>query len=144
MTEAEWTTDLDSNTYKDALTIRHDVFVVEQKVPMELEVDSLEDQTDHIVLYHNDEAVATARIYNLDNDTYKVQRVATLKKHRGQGYGKKLMQEIEQKVKTLGGSKLTLGGQNTALAFYEKLGYQIESDEFMDAGIPHHTMVKYL
>jgi len=144
MTEAEWTTDLDSNTYKDALTIRHDVFVVEQEVPVTLEVDNLEDQTNHIVLYHNDEAIATARIYNLDDETYKVQRVATRKKHRGQGYGRELMKEIEQKVKTLGGTKLTLGGQNTALAFYGKLDYQIEGDEFMDAGIPHHTMVKYV
>jgi len=142
--KAEWTTDLDSDTYKDALAIRNEVFVEEQDVPVELEIDDLEDQTEHIVLYQNDEPMATARIYNVESKTYKVQRVATLKKHRGQGYGATLMKQIEQRIKALDGSKITLGGQNTALLFYEKLDYQIEGDEFMDAGIPHHTMVKYL
>ena len=142
MTQHKWTTDLESQTYKDALQIRHKVFVDEQKVPVDLEIDDLEAVTEHIVLYKEDQPVATARILELENATYKVQRVATLKPFRGQGYGAELMAQIEAHVSHLNAQKLVLGAQNTAIPFYEKLGYTTHGDEFMDAGIPHHNMTK--
>ena len=101
--EAKWTTDLNSKIYQDALNIRHEVFVAEQKVPVNLEIDDLEDQTEHIVLYKDDEPIGTARIYDLGNAIYKVQRVATKKEVRGQGYGAALMKQIERKIKEIGG-----------------------------------------
>lgn len=139
-----WTEDLSSATYKDALDIRYKVFVEEQNVPSDLEIDELESVTLHVVLYEKETPVATARIYNLDNGFYKVQRVAVFKEHRARGVGAALMHEVEEKVISLNGTKLTLGSQNTAIPFYESLGYKIASEEFMDAGIPHHTMVKDL
>lgn len=146
MTRFEWTKDLESKTYKDALHIRHVVFVDEQKVPVDLEIDDLEVQTEHLVVYDTDvdgnEPIATARILELENDTYKVQRVATLKPYRGQGYGAKLMREVEAHAKKEQAKKLVLGAQNTAIPFYEKLGYTTDSEEYMDAGIPHHDMIK--
>jgi len=142
MIEAKWTTDLTSDIYQEALKIREKVFVEEQGVSLEIEIDDLEEQTEHVVLFENEDPIAVARIYDLGDDVYKVQRVATLKEYRGQGYGAQLMKEIELKIAELGGRKITLGGQNTALPFYEKLGYTVHGEEFMDAGIPHHTMIK--
>lgn len=142
MTQYKWTMDLESETYKEALQIRHKVFVDEQGVPVNLEIDELEAVTEHVVLYKEDQPVATARILELENATYKVQRVATLKPFRGQGCGARLMQEIESHVKKADAQKLILGAQNTAIPFYEKLGYTTEGEEFMDAGIPHHNMIK--
>lgn len=138
----KWTTDLESTVYKDALKIRHEVFIDEQNVPVDLEIDELESETEHVVLYQGDTPIAVARILELENDTYKIQRVATLKKYRGQGFGAELMKQIESRIKELNATKITLGAQNTALDFYKKLGYSVEGDEFMDAGIPHHTMTK--
>lgn len=139
---AKWTTDLNSDIYKHALNIRQEVFIDEQGVDVDLEIDELEEQTEHIVLFQNEAPIAVARIYDLGDGVYKVQRVATLKTYRGQGHGARLMKEIELKIAELGGTNITLGAQNTALPFYEKLGYTIEGDQFMDAGIPHHTMTK--
>lgn len=140
--DTKWTTDTTSDTYKDALKIRYDVFITEQGVSVEEEIDELEDQTEHVVLYRNNEPVATARIYDIGNQTYKIQRVAVQKEARSLGFGAAVMTEVEQKVRDLNGQHITLGAQNTAIPFYEKLAYSIEGDEFMDAGIPHHTMVK--
>lgn len=140
----EWTTDTSSDTYKDALKIRHDVFVTEQGVSVTDEIDELEDKTIHVVLYKEGEPIATARIYALDTEIYKVQRVAVQKKVRNQGFGALLMAEMEKKVVELGGHKITLGAQNTAIPFYERIAYTIEGAEFMDAGIPHHTMTKLI
>ncbi len=144
MIEVIWTEDLKSRTYEDALTIRYQVFVDEQQVPAELELDELEAASLHAVLYQAEKAIATARIYELKENLYKVQRVAVLKEFRNKGIGRLLMEELEKKVRLENGIQLTLGSQNTAIPFYEKLGYNISSDEFMDAGIPHHMMTKYL
>lgn len=141
---AKWTENLQSKIYEDAISIRHTVFVEEQKVPVKLEIDELEAESLHIVLYDAKQKLATARILELENNIYKVQRVAVLKEFRKQGVGAALMNEIELKVRQLDGQKLTLGSQNSAIPFYEKFGYDVVSAEFMDAGIPHHTMTKTL
>ena len=142
--DIKWTTDTTSAIYKDALKIRYAVFVNEQGVSEEEEIDSLEEKTEHVVLYVDGKPVATARIYNLGENTFKVQRVAVLKDARGMGYGAVIMTEAEKRIHELGGHKVTLGAQNSAIPFYEKLAYSIEGEEFMDAGIPHHTMSKYV
>lgn len=141
----EWTTDIESATYKDALKIRKKVFVDEQKVPLELEIDELEDKTLHVVGYFNQKAVATARIYEKYSKTYKIQRVAVDSDLRGQQLGAQLMHEVERYTTAMGGQALILDAQDYAMPFYEKLGFQVTNSEgFMDAGIPHHSMKKEL
>ena len=142
--DIKWTTDTTSAIYKDALKIRYAVFVNEQGVSEEEEIDSLEDKTEHVVLYVDGKPVATARIYDLGENTFKVQRVAVHKDARGIGYGAVIMTEAEKRIHELGGHKVTLGAQNSAIPFYEKLAFNVEGEEFMDAGIPHHTMSKNL
>ena len=142
--DIKWTTDTTSAIYKDALKIRYAVFVNEQGVSEEEEIDSLEDKTEHVVLYVDGKPVATARIYDLGENTFKVQRVAVHKDARGIGYGAVIMTEAEKRIHELGGHKVTLGAQNSAIPFYEKLAFNVEGEEFMDAGIPHHTMSKYV
>lgn len=142
--ETKWTKNTASSIYKDALNIRYQVFVLEQGVSVEEEIDELEDQTHHAVVFIDDQPVATARLYNLGNKHYKVQRVAVQKNFRRKGLGAYLMKQVEQKVIELAGDTLTLGAQNTAIPFYETIGYSIKGHEFLDAGIPHHSMIKEL
>ena len=106
MLHFEWTQNLKSKTYKDALDIRKEVFVEEQQVPVSIEIDDLEDKTLHLVGYEKSIPVATARIYPMDNGKYKVQRVAIRKVVREKKYGSILMQEIERYIRELGGKRL--------------------------------------
>lgn len=141
----EWTTDIESPIYKDSLALRKKVFVEEQKVPMELEVDELENQTIHVVGYNNQQAIATARIYEKNPHAYKIQRVAVDSQLRGQKIGMQLMQEVERYVSSLNGHTMILEAQDYAIPFYEKLDFVItDPNGFMDAGIPHHSMEKKL
>lgn len=139
-----WTVDLTSGYYNDAISIRKKVFVEEQHVPPELEIDDLEDKTIHVIGYLEDKAVSTARLYQKNDTTFKVQRVAVSLDFRKQNLGNQLMLEIERYAKEKQVNQLILDAQDHALSFYEKLGYQIVGDSFMDAGIPHHKMVKRL
>lgn len=72
----------------------------------------------------------------------KVERICVLKENRQSGSGKAIMDKIEEHAKKQGLPALKLNAQTQAIPFYEKLGYQVISEEFMDAGIPHRTMKK--
>lgn len=133
-----------SDIYLDALRIRQDVFVKEQGVPEELEVDEYDPICVNFVLYdEEDKAIATARLLeNKQENSAKVQRVAVRKEARGKDYGKHVMEACERFAKEERLSALKLHAQLSALPFYEKLGYKVYGEEFMDAGIPHIRMKK--
>lgn len=128
---------------KDAFSIRKIVFVQEQNVPEELEIDEFEDAATHFVLYDNNEAIGAGRFRVLD-EIGKVERICVLREARGTGAGNAIMLGIEEYAKNKHISSLKLNAQTTAIPFYERLGYEIISEEFMDAGIPHKTMKKLL
>ncbi|XJS11352.1 GNAT family N-acetyltransferase [Aerococcaceae bacterium WGS1372] len=145
----KWISNGDIDQINDALQIRRKVFIEEQSVSPELEIDGLDSQLIHVIAYNsNHEAVATARIMlKEDNTLAKLQRVAVLKEYRGQHVGYQLMQEIERwsRASHFPIKHLILSAQDTAIPFYEKLGYKITSPEgYLDANIPHHDMAKNL
>ncbi|GAB2479123.1 GNAT family N-acetyltransferase [Alkalibacterium psychrotolerans] len=137
------TTDTSSSVYKESLIIRKKVFIDEQSVDESLEIDDLENQTTHLVGYHEENPCCTARLYLKDPSHLKVQRVAVLKEYRNKGIGKDLLEEIEKLAKhTFSVRYLVLDSQDYAIPFYEKSGYTASGEGFMDAGIPHHHMQK--
>ena len=139
-----WTNDTNSTVYSEALSVRFDVFIDEQKVPKELEVDEFETQALHLVLYKDNQAIGTARVLDISAQTHKIQRVAVIKEARNKGLGASIMKEIERYLQMSDAKSLTLGAQIPAVPFYKKLGYTVVGEEFMDAGIPQLMMTKSL
>ncbi len=121
-------------------TIRYQVFVDEQKVPIELEIDGDDPLAAHVLCLVDNQPVGTGRIL-LDGH---IGRLAVLKAHRKQGYGNKILNHLELIAQEHGLTQVFLNAQVTAISFYEKRGYRIISDVFDDAGIPHQTMRKML
>lgn len=137
------TKDTSSSIYMDSLAIRKKVFIEEQSVDESLEIDDLEDKTTHIVGYTGENPCCTARLYLKDASHLKIQRVAVLKEHRQKGVGKELLEEIEKLAQEIFSARyLVLDSQDHAIAFYEKSGFKVSGNGFMDAGIPHHHMQK--
>lgn len=131
-----------------ALGVRLEVFVNEQKVPAEEEVDQYDvspEAARHVLLMDGETPVAAGRFISFAPDTAKLQRIAVRKKYRGQGVGNQLVQALEAWAKEAGFTKSVLDAQCQAEKFYEKLGYRTISEEpFLDAGIPHVRMTKEL
>ncbi|RAP76146.1 GNAT family N-acetyltransferase [Paenibacillus montanisoli] len=133
---------------EEAIAVRFEVFVDEQKVPAELERDEYDDSPEacrHFVVKDNGKAVGAGRWKEYEPGVAKLQRIAVLQPYRGLGVGKKLIEAMEQDARELGYAAAVLGAQCTAEGFYKKLGYETESSEpFLDANIPHVNMRKTL
>ncbi|MBD8067484.1 GNAT family N-acetyltransferase [Bacillus sp. PS06] len=128
-------------TLKDAYTVRHEVFVNEQQVPADIEIDEFENTSTHVVLYDKNHPVGAGRFRVIDG-VGKAERICVLPSHRKLGAGRIIMKKIEEVAKENKLHKLKLNAQTHAEPFYLQLGYQTVSDVFMDAGIPHVTMTK--
>ena len=122
--------------------LRHQVFVEEQHVPVELEVDGLDADARHFAVKTDDRIIATCRVRRIGSAA-KIERVAVLKEFRRMGIGQTLMKYILQVLPRQGDIQLLkLSSQADAVQFYEKLGFRTRGNEYMDAGMPHYDMVK--
>lgn len=128
----------EKNTLYD---IRKTVFVEEQLVPVEDEIDEYEDEAIHFICYVDEEAVGAGRLRFVD-DYGKLERICVLKAYRGKSIGKKIIAKMEDEIRQQQYRKAKLHAQQYAERFYEKLGYDTFSEPFMDAGIPHVAMRK--
>lgn len=123
--------------------IRKTVFVEEQAVPLELELDEYDDVATHFLLRDGDAPLATARLLD-KHGLAKIGRVAVLKEARGRGLGLVLMRAVLEEARRQGFTEAVLDSQTYAIPFYERLGFVAEGEEFDDAGIPHSLMRRRL
>lgn len=129
---------------EDAFFVRRKVFVEEQGVPLNLELDELDKTADHFVVYNEENPIGAGRIRETEAGTGKVERVCVLSAYRGKHLGNLIMNALEKHAVNKGFNKILLNAQSYAIPFYEKLGYIVSSTEFMDADIPHRRMEKKL
>ncbi|MEM5501547.1 GNAT family N-acetyltransferase [Ahrensia kielensis] len=125
-----------------SMAIRESVFIGEQNVPADLERDGLEDECLHYLGALNGKIVATARVMP-QASKFKFQRVAVMKSARGTGLGAQLMRFMMDdlaKRDDAAGKVFFLSSQVSAIGFYAQLGFEVCSDEYMDAGIQHRDM----
>ncbi len=123
--------------------VRHEVFVLGQGVPEDLEVDGLDPGCTHFVARLEARVIGTARLRDADGNA-KAERVAVLETARGAGAGRALMQVLEAEARARGYSCVILSAQEAVIPFYERLGYALESERFFEAGIPHRKMRKII
>jgi ElaA protein len=119
--------------------LRRRVFIEEQKIAPEDELEGDDGACIHLVIYKNDEPLATGRI-KITKEDYIIGRVATLPEHRGNGLGTAVMQALIKACCIMGGERQILHSQLSAQPFYEKLGFTPYGEIFDEAGIPHICM----
>lgn len=125
--------------------LRRVVFINEQNVPEAEELDDKDSEAVHILATAPDGSPAgTARLL-FDGETGKIGRVCVIADHRRTGLGAELIRFSLTYLKTRPGIKRAkLDSQKHAIGFYEKLGFIICGDEYLDAGIPHYDMDRAL
>jgi len=133
----------DADEVRAALALRHEVFVVEQRVPLEEEVDEHDGTALHLVAVEDGAVVATCRVV-MEDGTAKLGRVAVAAVARRRGIASRLLAESEARARALGARRIALAAQTGALALYERAGYTPYGERFLDAGIEHLMMEKPL
>ncbi len=127
-----------------AFGVREEVFIREQGVPAEMELDELDPIAIHALAYQDGMCIGTARIVKLDNSQSQIGRMAVLAPFRKQGVGSLILAKLTEAAKSQGASSIILHAQIDAIPFYEKLGFQVEGTSYIEAGIPHRNMILVL
>ncbi len=126
------------STHEAALRlVREQVFIVEQHVPVEMEWDADDTNATHLIAFdYQQKAIGCARV--LDNGS--IGRMAVVKERRGSGLGKGLLEKAIQVCEKRNLKKVKLSAQTQAIQFYQKSGFIVCSDPYLDAGIWHVDM----
>lgn len=120
-----------------AAPIRQTVFVDEQHVPVEMELDQWDPLSVHAVAF--DAANAAVGTGRLLPDGH-IGRMAVLQQARGSGVGSELLRALMEEARRRGHREAVLSSQTRAVDFYRRHGYAQFGSEYMDAGIPHIDM----
>jgi predicted GNAT family N-acyltransferase len=123
-----------------ALAIRKLVFVREQGVPQEIEMDHDDGSAIHFLVFEGNKALGTARIV-MRQGSAKIGRMAVLKNYRRKGIGTKLLRRIILTARRRGAQNIYLHAQVPVIGFYEAKAFRCVGPVFEEAGIPHRKMV---
>lgn len=125
----------------EATRIRFVVFVEEQRVPADMEMDEMDAKCVH-ALAHSEEvgAVATGRLLPDGH----IGRLAVLKEWRGKGVGGEILERLVAAARERGDREVALSAQTHAVRFYRQHGFVEEGEIYEEAGIPHQVMRKVL
>jgi ElaA protein len=139
-----WGRDLDPATLYALLTLRVDVFVVEQCCPYpDLDGRDLDATTRHFWLEKaGGEVISTLRLmeeYPHDRPLFRIGRVCTRASERGHGHTDRLMQAALTEV---GSHPCRLSAQSYLVDMYARYGFTQDGDEFVEDGIPHVPMLR--
>lgn len=126
-----------------AMRLRHDVFVAEQRVPLEEEYDGRDDEATHLVAVRDGRVVGTCRLL-AEGELLRLGRMAVARDARRQGIASRLLEAAEGVARERGARAMTLHAQVDALPLYEQAGYVAYGERFLDAGIEHLAMDKPL
>jgi ubiquinone/menaquinone biosynthesis C-methylase UbiE/predicted GNAT family N-acyltransferase len=126
---------------EDALSVRIAVFVDEQGIAREDEIDEYDDVAVHCVGYAGGAPVAAGRLVVMDGYG-KIGRMAVLKEHRGSGLGARVLGALEREGASRGLRLFKLSAQLSARGFYDRTGYTAVGDVYDEVGIPHIAMEK--
>ena len=125
---------------EQATRIRFAVFVDEQKVPQEIELDEHDDASLHVIAFEKENPIGTARLLPDGH----IGRMAVLKRFRKKGAGALMLTTLMKMAKLLGHKEIILSAQTHAVPFYRKHGFAEEGAEYIEAGIPHLNMRRKL
>jgi len=128
----------DQNLYETSLHIRKEVFVNEQKVPANEELEYEDESVFYLLLFEGKPA-CTAR-YRMVGDKIKLERFATLKEFRHKGLASELLKYILKDIEKTG-KQVYLHAQAYITSLYEKEGFVKVGDIFYEANIPHYKMI---
>ena len=133
---------LNVNELYEILKLRQDIFILEQQC-LYSDIDFIDEKSLHIYYQEKEKIIAYLRMFEKDTNTCQLGRIISL--NRRQGFGTSLINETLQLLKQEKKyEKVYVEAQKYAIEFYEKLGFYVISDVFLEDGIEHVKMERFL
>jgi len=129
---------------EEAFNIRRRVFVEQQGIPEEIELDEYDRVARHIIVKDGDKAIATARVQFPEKGIAKIERMAVLKEFRRRGIGSNIILFLSEEFKERKVEQVVLHAQYAVVDFYRSCGFKETGEPFIEAGIRHIKMEKHL
>ena len=126
-----------------ARALRTAVFVEEQRIPLEIELDAADDTAVHAVAFNRfGNAVATGRLLQPAPGLAKIGRMAVHQAVRGSGVGRQVLEALIDTARARGDREVVLHAQTAVQDFYLRAGFRARGEVFVEAGIPHLEMTR--
>ncbi len=130
---------LDDSNINLAFDVRRQVFINEQNIPENIEIDGSDKNAKSMILKVDNKPIGTGRLIEI-NDKMYIGRVCILKDYRKKGYASHLIKFLLDEAKKMGKKEVFIHSQSYVKSFYEKIGFIKFGEEFLEAGIPHINM----
>ena len=133
-----------SREYQQMVQLRNDI--LRKPLKLTFSPEELEKEKDEILIgaFEEEKMLGCCMLIMVDPTTVRLRQMAVLNNLQGKGIGRALMQFAENIARDRGFKKIIMHARKTAAGFYEKLGYQVCSDEFEEVTLPHYEMEKKL
>ena len=130
--------------YQQMVALRYQI--LRQPLGLGFTEDELVAEKDHILIaaFDDDQMLGCCMLTTLDNQTLKIRQMAVQNNLQGKGIGASLMSFVENLARDKGYRNLVMHARDTAIGFYEKFGYRVIGEQFIEVGLPHHLMAKAL
>ncbi len=133
-----------SGEYEQMIALR--TAILRQPLGLSFSTEELEKEKHNILIaaFEEDEMLGCCMLAPVDTNCVQLRQMAVPGNLQGKGIGASILSFAENLAHDKGYKKIMMHARDTAIGFYEKLGYKISGSEFMELNIPHHIMEKSL
>ena len=133
-----------SAEYRQMVALRYEI--LRKPLGLEFQPEELEREKEDILIgsFDEDELLGCCLLTRLDKETVKLRQMAVQNNLQGKGIGELIVHFAENLARDRGYRVITMHARDSARGFYEKLGYEVVGDGFIEVKVPHHQMQKKL
>ena len=133
-----------SREYRQMIMLRE--IILREPLGLHFSKEELENEKDHILIaaYEDDEMLGCCMLKKIDTHTLQMRQMAVKNNLQGKGIGASIMSFAETLCRDKGYKKIIMHARDSAIGFYEKFGYKLKGEQFIELNLPHHVMEKKL
>ena len=136
--------DYGTKEYKQMIDLRYDI--LRKPLHLSFETNQLDNEKNDILIgaFEEEKMLGCCLLTKLDKHCLRLRQMAVQNNLQGKGIGAAMMNFAENVARDAGYKKIVMHARKTAIGFYEKLGYKVSGNEFLEISIPHFVMEKKL
>ncbi len=133
-----------SKEYQQMIQLRMNI--LREPLGLNFTKEELEKEKDHILIvaYEEDEMLGCCMLKKIDTHTLQLRQMAVKNNLQRKGIGASIMSFAETVSRDKGYKKIIMHARDSAVGFYERFGYKLKGEQFIEVNLPHHVMEKKL